>query len=179
MDTDLRLLRWMDAEDIAGFVDWTEYQHPTLGSVEIGGFDPFALTNPPASELDSLGELHANFTVYLASLFPRVRIADVKVTNHGGGVFEVDAEIENSGFLPTATAQGVRARAVAPTMVQLGVPPEDVITGDAKTSFFPTLDGSGARRSFSWVIRGAQGARIELRVRSQKGGRDSATITLR
>jgi hypothetical protein len=178
-DTDLRLLRWMDAEDIDGFVDWTEYQHPTLGSVEIGGFSPYALTNPPASVLDSLGELNAQFAVYLASLFPRVRIADVKVTDHGGGVFEVGAEIENSGFLPTATAHGVRARAVAPTMVQLGVPPEDVITGDAKTSFFPALDGSGARRSYSWVIRGVQGARIELRVRSQKGGRDSATITLR
>ncbi len=179
VDTDLRLLRWMDAEDIAGFVEWTEYQHPTLGSVEIGGFSPYALTNPPASELDSLGELHAKFAVYLASLFPQVRIADVRVTNHGGGVFEVEAEIENSGFLPTATAQGVRARAVAPTMVQLGVPPEDVITGDSKTSFFPALDGSGARRSYSWVIKGAQGARIELRVTSQKGGGDSATITLR
>jgi len=177
--TDLRLLRWMDAEGIDGFVDWTEYQHPTLGSVEIGGFSPYALTNPPASMLDSLGELHAKFAVYLTSLFARVRIADVRVTNHGGGVFEVEAEIENSGFLPTALAHGVRARAVAPTMVQLGVPPEDVVTGDAKTSFFPTLEGSGARRSYSWVIRGVQGARIELRVRSQKGGMDSATITLR
>jgi hypothetical protein len=169
----------MDAGDIDGFVDWTEYQHPTLGSVEIGGFSPYALTNPPASELDSLGEVNAKFVVYLMSLFPRVTIAEVEVTNHGGGVFEVEAEIENTGFLPTATAHGVRARAVAPTMVQLGVPPEDVITGDAKTSFFPTLDGSGARRSYSWVISGAEGARIELLVRSQKGGRDSTTITLR
>jgi hypothetical protein len=178
-DTDLRLLRWIDAEDIDGFVDWTEYQHPTLESVEIGGFSPYVLTNPPASVLDSIGELNAKFAVYLVSLFPRVRIADVEVTNHGGGVFEIEVEIENAGFLPTATAHGVRARAVAPTMVQLGVPPEDIITGDAKTSFFPTLDGSGARRSYSWVIRGSQGARIDLRVRSQKGGRDSATITLR
>ena len=99
--------------------------------------------------------------------------------NHGGGVFEINAEIEHAGFLPTSTSQGVTARSVAPTMVQLGVDPDDVLTGAAKTSFFSRLDGSGARESYKWVIRGQQGATIELRVRSQKGGSDSATITLR
>ncbi len=178
-DTDVRILKWMDDNEIDGFVDWQQVQHPELGTVEVGGFDPYAVTNPPAAVLDSLGTAHAEFAVYLASLFSRVRIADVKVTNHGGGVFEIEAEIENAGFLPTATAHGVRSRSVAPTMVQLDVPPDDVLTGDAKTSFFQSLDGSGARQSYSWVIRGQQGARVELRVRSQKGGTDSATITLR
>jgi len=178
-DTDVRILNWMDENEIDGFVDWQQVEHPEFGTVEVGGFDPYAVTNPPATLLDSLGQAHAEFAVYLASLFPRVRIADVTVTNHGGGVFEIEAEIENSGFLPTAMAQGVRARSVAPTMVQLGVPPEDLLTGDEKTSFFQALDGSGARRSYAWVIRGQQGGRIELRVRSQKGGTDSATITLR
>ena len=133
---DLALLNWMDAEGIDGFVDWTEFQHPTLGTVDIGGFRSYASVNPPTSELAALGESHAQFAVHLMSLFADVSIADVAVTNHGGGVFEIKAEIENSGYLPTAMAQGVAARAVAPTMVQLDVPPEDVLTGAAKTSFF-------------------------------------------
>lgn len=177
--TDSRILQWMDQQNVDGFVDWQEFQHPTLGTVEIGGFAPYATNNPPAEALAELGESHAEFAVYLTSLFAEVRIAEVEVINHGGGVFEINAEIENAGFLPTSTSHGVTARSVAPTMVQLGVDPDDVLTGAAKTSFFSRLDGSGARESYKWVIRGQQGATIELRVRSQKGGSDSATITLR
>jgi hypothetical protein len=176
---DLAILNWMDAEEIDGFVDWTEFQHPTLGTVEIGGFSPYASNNPPASGLVALGESHAQFAVHLASLFANVSIADVEVTDHGGGVFEIKAEIENSGYLPTAMRQGVTARAVAPTMVQLDVPPEDVLTGAAKTSFFQTLDGSGSRETYVWVIRGRQGSSVTLKVRSQKSGSDTAIITLR
>jgi hypothetical protein len=176
---DAKILQWMDQRDVDGFVDWQEVQHPSLGTVEVGGFAPYATTNPPAAELNELGEMHARFAVYLASLFADVRIVDVAVTDHGGGVFEIKADVENAGFLPTSTQQGVVSRSVAPTMVQLGVPPEDVLTGAAKTSFFSRLDGSGARESYRWVVRGQQGATVELRVRSQKGGSDSATITLR
>jgi hypothetical protein len=176
---DLALLNWMDAEGVDGFVDWTEFQHPTLGTVEIGGFKRYASGNPPVSELAVLGESHAQFAVHLMSLFADVSIADVAVTSHGGGVFEIKAEIENSGYLPTSMRQGVTARSVAPTMVQLDVPPEDVLTGAAKTSFFQALDGSGSRQTYVWVIRGRQGAQINLTVRSQKSGHDTATITLR
>ncbi len=176
---DLKLLQWMDAQEIDGFVAWQPYQHPDLGEVEIGGFKPYALTNPPEAELPRLGEAHARFTTYLMSLFPAVRIADVDVTDHGGGVFEITADVANTGFLPTALAQGVRARAVAPVMVQLGVDPSAIVTGDAKTSFIPSLDGSGARKRYTWMVRGRAGAQIELRVRSQKSGLDATTITLR
>jgi len=177
--TELAILRWMDSDGVDGFVDWTEFQHPTLGTVEIGGFKPYATSNPPTSALAALGESHAQFAVHLTSLFAKVSIADVEVTNHGGGVFEVKAEIENSGYLPTAMRQGVTARSVAPTMVQLDVPPENVLTGAAKTSFFQALDGSGSRESYVWLINGRQGSNITLTVRSQKSGSDTATITLR
>jgi hypothetical protein len=43
----------------------------------------------------------------------------------------------------------------------------------------PKLDGSGSRQSFLWVIRGSPGSTVEIRARSQKGGTDTATVTLR
>jgi hypothetical protein len=176
---DLALLRWMDSENVDGFVDWTEFEHPTLGTVEIGGFKPYSTTNPPATQLSALGSSHAEFAVYLASLFAQVRIAHTEVTNRGGGIFQIAAEIENAGYLPTSMNQGVTSRSVAPTMVQLGVDPDDVLTGAAKTSFFHALEGSGARKRYVWVIRGREGASVELKVVSQKGGSDTANITLR
>jgi len=176
---DADLLARLEADGIDAFVDWTPFDHPQLGAVEIGGFRPYVTHNPPAETLDELGRKHGEFVVGLAAKLPRVNIVDTEVTNHGGGVFTVTAEIANSGFFPTALRQGMTARSVQPTMVQIQVDPDNVLTGDAKTSTVARLEGSGGRASFSWVIRGSEGDDVEIRVRSQKGGSDSATVTLR
>jgi len=101
------------------------------------------------------------------------------VTDHGGGVFRIKAEVENAGYFPTSTAQGVTSRSVKPTMVQLGVEPDALLSGDAKTSFFQALDGSGNRQKFEWIIKGRRGSTVELKVVAQKGGTDTAQLTLR
>jgi len=176
---DLQTLRGLEARGANAFVDWTPVQHPTLGAVEVGGFAPYALSNPDFAMAEELGAKHAEFAIYLTSLFPEVRIASTEVVAEGGGVFKITAEVENVGFLPTALAHGVRARAVNPVMVQLQIPPEDLISGDPKTSFFPSLDGSGSRESLTWIIQGDDGAEIELLLRSQKSGTQTATLTLR
>lgn len=176
---DSTILAALDAAGIDAFVPWTPFTHPELGPVEIGGFRPCAVTNPPPDQLAELGRKHGAFTVKLAGMLPRVRIVDTKVTSHGGGVFTVTAEIENAGYFPTALQHGVVARAVQPTTVQIQVPPESVLTGADKASTVQRLDGSGARERFTWVIRGQQGAAVEIRARSQKGGTTTATVTLR
>lgn len=176
---DAKMLKWMDREKISGFIKWQVFKHPTLGQVEIGGFTPYTVTNPPAGEIGELGKKHGEFAVYLSSLFPRVRIAKTEVKNHGGGLFTVKAEIENSGFLPTALKHGVVSRSVKPTMVQLGVKPDQIISGNTKTNFFQSLAGSKNRQKYEWIIKGKTGAKIELKVVSQKAGADKTTITLK
>jgi hypothetical protein len=176
---DAKMLAWMDGAGVDGFVAWTEHEHPQLGAVEIGGFRPYATTNPPAEAIAELGAKHAAFALYLTSLFPEIRIVETGVEAHGGGLFEVTAVIENAGYLPTALAQGVTARAVAPVMVQLDIDPDAVVTGDAKTSYLPALDGSGSRESYTWLVRGRRGQEVALRVVAQKGGTATTTVTLR
>lgn len=176
---DKTILQALDSAGIDAFVDWTPFNHPDLGEVEIGGFRPYAVTNPPAGELPELGSAHGAFVARLAGMLPRVQIANTEVTNHGGGVFTVKVVIENAGYFPTTLQHGVVSRSVEPTMVQIQVDPDAILTGDDKTSFVQKLDGSGAREEFTWVIRGRQGASVEIRVRSQKGGIDTATVTLR
>jgi len=112
-------------------------------------------------------------------MLPRVRIAETEVTNHGGGVFTVSVEVVNEGFLPTSLQHGVVSRAVQATTVQIQVPPEAVLTGDAKTARIQKLDGSGTRERITWVVQAREGSSVEISVRAQKGGSDSTTITLR
>ena len=176
---DLRLLRWMDAEKIDGFVNWTPFKHPTLGDVEIGGFKPYATTNPPVAKIAELGKPHADFAVYLASLFPRIGVPEFTATNLGGGLFRIKADVENKGFLPTSTAHGQVSRTVRATMVQLSIPQRDIVSGDAQTNNLPILAGSGRRQSYQWIVKGKPGATVTLKVVAQKGGTDTATITLK
>lgn len=176
---DSQVLKWLDTEKIDGFVSWTEFKHPELGDVEIGGFKPYVIINPPAAKIPEIGASQAKFAVYLSSLFPKVKIAKTEVINHGGGLFRVKAEVENAGFLPTALVHGVTARAVKPTMVQLGVKQEDIISGHSKTNFFQALAGSGRREKFEWLIKGKPGDKVELKVVSQKAGSDKAAIILK
>ena len=113
-------------------------------------------------------------------MLPRVRIAETKVTAHGGGVFTVEVEVENSGFLPTSLQQGTRARAVASTFVQIQIDDDDILSGAEKTTNVEVLVGSGTRsETVTWVIKGREGASIEIMLQSQKAGRDTATVTLR
>jgi hypothetical protein len=176
---DLRLLQWIDSEKIDGFVKWTPFKHPTLGDVEIGGFKPYVVTNPPAAKIADLGAAHAKFALYLSSLFAEVTIAKTEVTALGGGLFRIKADIANTGYLPSATAQGAQARAVKPVVVQLGVAPESIVTGNEKTTQVPMLAGSGTRQSFEWVVKGTPGSTVVLKAVSQKSGTDTATLTLR
>lgn len=176
---DVTMLAVLDSAHVDGFVEWTPYTHPELGAVEIGGFDPYAVVDPPADSLASLGARHGAFVARLAGMLPRVRIAGTEVTNHGGGVFTVKVTVENDGYFPTALQQGIVAGAVDATTVQIQVPPEAVLTGAAKTHRIARLDGSGAREEVSWVIRGRPGSTVEIRLRAQKGGTATSTVTLR
>ncbi len=177
---DVGILSALEAAGIDAFVEWSPFRHPTLGEVEIGGFLPYATSNPPAEQIPALGARQGEFLVEMAGMLPRVRIADARVTAHGGGIFTVTVQAENTGFLPTSLRHGQTSRAVGPTFVQIQVDEDDVLSGAEKTTSLGILNGSGTRsEAITWLIRGREGARVEIRLHSQKSGRDTATVTLR
>ncbi len=176
---DATYYKYLTSANINGFVKWQTVKHPEFADVEVGGFTPFEISNPPADKAAELGASHAKFALYLTTLFAEVKVAKTEVVNEGGGLFRIKAEIANEGFLPTALRQGVQARSVKPTMVQLQVKPEQIISGSSKTNFFQALDGSGRRQKYDWLIRAKAGDQIELKVVAQKGGTDTAKITLK
>ena len=178
-NVDKELLTWLDQNNPSAFINWKNFNHSELGELEIGGFAPYNIANPPASFIENLGKQHAEFSLYLATLFPKIKIAKTEIKNHGGGIFSIKAEIENEGFLPTSLEQGVVSRSVKPTMVQLGVKPDQIITGNPKTNFIAKLDGSGKRAKFEWLVNAKSGDKIELKVVSEKGGNDTAILILK
>ncbi len=176
---DATYLKYLNTANIPGFVKWQTVKHPEFGDVEVGGFTTTEIANPPVEKIADLGTSHAKFALYLSTLFAEIKVAKAEVVNEGGGLFRIKAEIANEGFLPTAMRMGVQARSVKPTMVQLEVKPEQILSGSSKTNFFQALDGSGKRQKYEWLIKGKTGDQITLKVVSQTGGTDMAKITLK
>lgn len=176
---DAAVLRSLEGAGVNAFVPWTAYKHAQLGDVEIGGFRPSVTSTAPAKDLAELGRKHGEFVVKLASMLPRVRIASTEVKAHGGGLFTVTVDVENTGFLPSSLQHGVVSGSVKPTLVQIQVPAENIVTGAPKAMRIASLNGSNSRQRISWVIRGRSGAAVEINVLAQKGGTDSATVTLK
>lgn len=176
---DKELIKYLKATNPEAIIEWTSFDHPELGEVEIGGYCPMAIANPAPDALSDLGKAHGEFIAWLATLHADVEIVKTEVVDHGDGLFRIKAEIANNGFLPTATRHGVTARSVAPTMVQLDIDPKEILAGNSKTNFFQSLEGSGNRQKYEWLIKGKKGDTMTLKVVSQKAGRDQVTIELK
>ncbi len=176
---DLRLIRWFDANKVEGrFVNWTPYKHPDLGDVEIGGFAPFTRANPPTSHLAQFAAGHSGFITALGALLPRLELAEIKVDKQADGVFTISATVKNSGFLPTALAHGVKARAVKPILLKLEGNGLAILAGKRIVSV-DTLEGSGGAETATWIVKGRIGSRIQLVATSEKAGRLTQSIELK
>ena len=119
---ELEVLRWND-ENRAGkgdFQMWTKAKHPTLGEVEVGGFNPkFYSQNPPPDMLETWARNEAMFNLYLAQQLPQVKIVSAAAKPASDGLFDVTAVVTNSGLMPTALEIAKRVKMVRPDAVTL------------------------------------------------------------
>ena len=187
-DADLNKLRWLDSKKIAGFVNWTRVKHPGFPGkiVEIGGFKPFLLTNPPVAELEPLAKKHVAFLQALTKLLPRVKVHELKVESLDGGVFRVTAEIINEGYLPTSSEMGRLSRKTHPLQVEIKLSGKEkfvskFIQGHRRNAI-DKLDG-GKSREMSWLVQTnlsqGQAGQLVIRVSAPTIKTVSRTATLK
>ena len=170
---DAKRLIWIDANGEASrFVDWKPFEHPQLGPVEIGGFAPFARTEPPGEEGAEIAADELVFLLSLGALLPRVRLVDCTARELGAGLLEVEAALQLDSLLPLRSAAAGRARTVRPARLELLVPDGAEVVAGRAIELVGDLAGSGDRRSFRWLVRGAQPHNVGVRVRTDHAGSD-------
>jgi len=94
-----------DDEELGGkyFTEWTPFDHPQLGRVEIGGWwARFWRQNTPSEFVEAEAALQIPWMLYLAEQSPRLTMGEPVVTALGDGRFEVRVEVSNAGYLPTS-----------------------------------------------------------------------------
>jgi murein tripeptide amidase MpaA len=175
--------RWNEQElDGEGFADWTPYDHPQLGPVEIGGWRrKFTRQNPPPHLLKGELELYMPWMLWLAEIGPRIVLKDVEAAPLGEGLFKISGAVENEGYLPThITQRALEADVAVPVRVVLELTDAELVTGSLRTEIghlAGARDAQGragpaaTRRTIEYVLRAAgDNPRVLITARSEKGG---------
>ena len=188
-EASLAMLRWNDEElGGEGFVEWTPFEHPQLGRVEIGGWKTkFTYQNPPPKYLEAECEKLTRFALAHASCAPRIE-AELEVEKLSDGLRKLTLEVQNTGYLSTnVTRIAVDKKVVKPAKAEIKLPESaELVSGEREVEighlagrsalagnrwkspgFFEGLPSDYARRA-EWVVRGEGNAEVE--VRSEKAG---------
>lgn len=101
-----------------GTIKWHEYEHPTYGTIEIGGSIKSWGRMPPSFMLEE--ECHRNmaFTLYHADQMPQVSVQSIAVEELGG-LTQITAAIANLRLIPTHLAVDLEHRITRPDHVSL------------------------------------------------------------
>ena len=154
LDDEVKLLRWNDAVyDGAGFVDWSPFEHPQLGAVEIGGWRPLARENPPMERIPALVERWSGFLGSLAADLPRLEWRKLEVRDLGEGLREARVTLLNDRLLPTMGEMGAATRTLLPVMVRLELPEGGALLGGLERQSVTRLEGHGGHQEFRWLFQ--------------------------
>jgi len=191
-EDDLKLLRWNDEQLAgAGFVNWRPFDHPQLGKVEIGGWiERRTFGNPPEKFLLRTLEPNTRFVLALAQTGPRLELRHVKAEPLGGDLYQLQAVVANSGYLPTyGSRKAQEVKAVQPIEVTVSLPDGgELVTGEQRQEI-GQLEGRANKRALwggsfptdnlrrlMWTIRVPAGSKITITARSQRAGVARATV---
>ncbi len=176
--------------------EWTEFDHPQLGKVEIGGFDfKYTWQNCPPGYLEQEVEKNTNFCLRMAMTCPKLVIDSLTKEKAGEGVYKITAKVSNTGYLPTfVTNEAKRLKVDKELTINLAVD-GTVVMGKA-TDTLGHLEGfSGVKSSYSWdnittpahapftkvvewVVAAKEGTEVTVTVSGPKAGNAKATVVL-
>ncbi len=178
-----------------GFRDWTPFDHPQLGPLEIGGWNvPFTWTNPPGPMLEEVTAPNARFVLRAAQTGPRLEIREARAEPLGDGLHKLTVVVQNAGFLPTHVTEAARAAGVAkPVVVALGLGEGgELVVGKAEVELGHLEGRANAhgqlawsdvhavrnRAKAEWVVRQPAGTVVTITARAPKAGVARAEVRL-
>jgi len=189
--TELERLRWNDEVlDGSGFADWSTYEHPQLGAVEVGGWRArFTNRNPPPQLLLGEIEKYVPWMLWLAEIGPHITIRDINVTRVRDEVVKLNMAVENVGYLSTnITQRALDVQVAVPVRAMVELTDVELLSGSARTDLghlAGSRDTQGitgraeSTRNLEYVFR-ISGSRpsVIVTVASEKGGVVRKTVSL-
>lgn len=173
------------------YSEWTSYQHPLYGEVEIGGVRKFGRRVPPFFQLPETCHRNAAFVMYHADQLPRLKWGPTAVKKLDNGMYQIDVTVSNNRVTPSISTQARQNKLHRADRIE--VQGTDLLAGGSLTDKFrgetakvETQDnmfwvdsgvpGFGAV-DFRLIVKG--GSRVKLTYDSLKGGYLTTEIELK
>ncbi len=161
----------------AGFVDWTPYEHPLYGEVELGGFAKDVGRVPPTFLIEEMLHRNALFCLRHARAVPKVTFDEPTVTDLGGGVRAIDVVVRNERAIPTRSAMAASKRIGRPDELTIAGEGLEVLAGGIRRDRWrPEEIDLAEREPERLVLERGIGGRGEVRVRWFVRGTGDARI---
>lgn len=178
------------------FTPFTEYDHPTLGKVLIGGNNKWSSRNTPTFMLEE--ECHRNFafTMYHADQMPHVTFARSEVVPVEGvpSTWAITLELANDRAIPSRSGIASNRGIGVPDRLECRVDGGRVLVGGTLSNWRDKrltpahhephrllidngVPGKGSR-VFRFIVNGPKGAKATLRFTSEKAKDREHTVTL-
>jgi hypothetical protein len=109
------------------FFDWKPFNHPQLGEVEIGGWNPkFFSQNSPPDQLEKWAKNEALFNLEMIKHLPElqwdnIEVKKVKTYKQDSTDYQIKVSYRNVGKLPTALRQADLVKIVRQDQVKLSL----------------------------------------------------------
>ncbi len=198
-DDSLKVFQYFDkVSPNEAHVDWYSFEHPELGTVELGGWDVLkSFTNPPLHLLEKELEPFPDWFVSLALMSPLLQLHSAQAEKIGEGRYLVRMVAENTGYLPTSGSEMAKKAKVAREVVaEIELPKgatllrgkrwEEVghLTGRNAmialpvfigTGFDPS-DGASDRVKYEWLVEAPAGTSVTVRARQDRSGSVEAIV---
>jgi hypothetical protein len=163
------------------FTPWKEFDHPTYGKIEVGGFKKNFGRATPGFMLEEEAHRNMAFTFYHAYHMPNLSIADISEKKMSGGLKEITVTIKNDRLMPTHASQDLKYNITRPDFVSIsgvkvvaGMIVNNVdfnVTTEQKTNpaklKVRNIPGNSVVR-VRWIVKG--NSKFTIKVDSEKGG---------
>ena len=194
IEDDLKMLKWSDdILDGQGYVDWYQFIHPQLGTVELGGWDHInAFRNPPKPFLEKEINLFPKWLIWCLLISPRLELYDLSTTVLGEGAYKVRMVVHNTGWLPSyVTKKALEKKVVRDLVCEIELPEgaslatgklreeHGQLEGRAYKEVFPSADDvTEDRKKIEWIINAPEGGVVKIMARHQRAGTIRAEVVL-
>ncbi|MCP4611989.1 MAG: hypothetical protein GY845_25085 [Planctomycetes bacterium] len=172
-------LKWFDEHAPQSFIQWQPIEHPDFPGrkVGVGGYAPFSLTNPPENMVEEIVGKHTDFLMTIIQHLSRISIRKIETKHLGQGTYDIEIQVENTGFLPTSLAQGQTTREVYPTRLVIELDDEHFLSGTRITTL-PVIPGSGGMVEARYIIHAPDRKTIDFEIISMLAGQVEGAINL-
>ena len=166
-------------------VPYKEFDHPTLGTVLIGGTKKYSSRVTPPWMLEEGCHRNFAFTMYHADEMPSVEWGVLRVAAVGDGLWEITVEVKNDKIIPTILEHARTKKIGARDSIACRGPLARVAASGTVSSLLPSarlnavehqperiwnvsgIPGHGSRL-FMFLVTGS--GVVELEYKSEKGG---------